>query len=84
MSSYTIVKNILKAQNEELLTRIAEEFDLDVEDLKAKYLRPTFYLPDVRDEPAAIHYTTVLKTRRKNKKQDDGGTSVLGAAQKNS
>lgn len=85
MSSYTIVKNILKAQNEDLLNRIAAEFDLDADELKAKYLRPTFYLPDVREEPAIIQYTTILKTTRKKKKQgSDGGASVSGTTREDS
>lgn len=87
MSSYTIIKNILKAQNEDLLNRIAAEFELDADELKAKYLRPTFFLPDVREEPAIIQYTTILKTTRKKKKQeegDNGRTSVSDVAREDS
>lgn len=74
MAAYELLKNILKAQNEWLLHEIAAAYELDETELKAKYLRPTFYLPDVSEVPAVVTYKE-LKTSRK-KKTNVGGSGV--------
>lgn len=74
MAAFTIVKAILKAQNAELLRNIAAKYELDEDELLSKYLRPTFFLPDITDAPAIISYSCKeLKTTRKKSKTDDNG-----------
>jgi hypothetical protein len=58
---YDLVKRVIKAQNEDLICRIAERFGLDKDAMLSKYARPTFYLPDVTVKPVAITYTTKTK-----------------------
>lgn len=82
MAAYDMLKNILKAHNARVLEEIAATYELDESELKAKYLRPTFYLPDVADAPAVITYKE-LKTTRK-KKCNVGGESVSPTTEKDS
>jgi hypothetical protein len=49
-----IITNIIKLQNAHLLRQISEEFNIPEHELSSKYLRPTFYLPDIREQPAVI------------------------------
>ena len=44
---FNIFKNIIIAQNKELLKAIAEKHDVDYEYLLEKYLKPAYYLPVV-------------------------------------
>jgi hypothetical protein len=72
------MSSILKAQNEYLLERIADDYDLHHEDIRAKYLRPSFYMLDIKRENVAIEYTE-LKPRRATKikaQNDDRGKDV--------
>ena len=57
MSSYDLVKNIIKAQNADLIRRISDRFGLDHDEMRAKYLRPTFYVPDVDNTPTQVFFT---------------------------
>lgn len=70
MSSRELIKRILCAQNAELLTRIAERFELDKDELMSKYHRPSFYLPVPMETNMAVTYKVVgngLKGKHNNK-----------------
>jgi hypothetical protein len=82
MSSFTIIKNILKAQNAQLLRQIAEKYGLDEEEMMSKYLRPTFFLPDMVDAPAVICYKELHGIKKTSKNtvsttRGDGGDSLF-------
>jgi hypothetical protein len=65
MSAHDLLKQVLKKQNEDLIARICERFSLNREDMEAKYLRPTFFLPDVKDVPADITYVEKKHGRKR-------------------
>lgn len=48
MDANVLVRNILKKQNAKLLETIAEKCGLNADDLKQKYLSPTFYCVDIK------------------------------------
>lgn len=79
MSSHQLIKTLLRSQNEVLLKGIAEKFELDSDELFAKYLRPSFYLP----VPVATNNQVVmkeqiprLKRKTHNNARNDAGTRV--------
>lgn len=48
MDAQSLVKNILKAQNAKLLEDIGKRYNFDVNELKTKYLTPTFFSVDIK------------------------------------
>lgn len=44
---FTILKNIIIAQNKMLMSRIAKEYDMDEKHLCDTYIKPEYYLPVV-------------------------------------
>lgn len=48
--AFNVIKNIIIEQNKVLLKRLADELNLDYEELIEKYLKPDFYLPVVSKE----------------------------------
>ena len=46
--AFTMLKNIIIAQNHAFLERVADESGLDVDYLKEKYLKPDYYLPIIK------------------------------------
>lgn len=47
-SAFVMLKNIIVAQNELLLKRVAEEAGIDEDYLKEKYIKPEYYLPIIK------------------------------------
>ena len=43
----TIIRNIIKEQNRQILLKIAEKYDKKYEDLERKYLTPSYYSIDI-------------------------------------
>ena len=39
----TIIRNIIKEQNRQILLKIAQKYDKKYEDLERKYLTPSYY-----------------------------------------
>lgn len=62
--SQSVIKTILRAQNEDLLSRIAERFKLDKDELISKYLRPSFFLPIPTDTGVTIECVDKHDCRR--------------------
>lgn len=77
----SIVANILKAHHADLLRKIADRYDIGIDDLRAKYLRPTFYLPDVNTSANAVVEYKELKTKRV--KNTTNGENVSRSSEKN-
>jgi hypothetical protein len=43
----TIIRNIIKEQNRQILLKIAQKYDKKYEDLERKYLTPSYYSIDI-------------------------------------
>lgn len=72
-----VINSIMKAQNAHLLELISTEYGLNIDDLRAKYLRPSFYLLDVKKENVAVEYTELKARRATKQKQKDGSGEAL-------
>ena len=48
--AFSVIKNVIMEQNKVLLKKLADEFQLDYDELTAKYLKPDYYLPVVSQE----------------------------------
>ena len=47
MDFTSILRNIIKEQNKQILMKIAEKYNKNYEDLERKYLTPTYYSIDI-------------------------------------
>lgn len=48
--AFSVIKNVIMEQNKVLLKKLADEFQLDYDELESKYLKPEYYLPVVSQE----------------------------------
>ncbi len=46
---FRIFINIIVKQNKELLKNISKEFNIDLEYLEQKYIKPNYYLPLIKN-----------------------------------
>lgn len=60
--SQILIKSVLRQQNEDLIKKIAQKYELDADDLLSKYLRPSFFLPVENKSGITVEY--VDKNRR--------------------
>ena len=44
MMAFNMTKNLIIAQNTDLIKRISAEYGLNAEDMESSYLKPEFYL----------------------------------------
>lgn len=68
----TVLKNIIKKQNLELITNISKEFNLNEEEMKQKYWTPSFYLATVNPKSVYnIEYKNnekkIIRLKKSNK-----------------
>lgn len=77
MASQAILKVILRCQNEQLLSNIADRFELDKDELMSKYLRPSFYLPVPNDTGVSVCCEDLKATRKKVGKKDAPRSGIL-------
>jgi len=47
MDFTSILRNVIKEQNKQLLMKIAEKYNKNYEELERKYLTPTYYSIDI-------------------------------------
>lgn len=48
--AFSVIKNVIMEQNKVLLKRLAEELNMDYDELLIKYLKPEYYLPVVSQD----------------------------------
>lgn len=48
--AFSVIKNVIMEQNKVLLKRLAEELNIDYDELLIKYLKPEYYLPVVSQD----------------------------------
>lgn len=79
----TILKNIIKKQNLDLISSISREFNLNEEEMKEKYWTPSFYLASINTKSVYnIEFKNDDKNINSRKKPNKTQLSDLQANQK--